>query len=192
MKALNRPATCSGVMPMPVSTTRNRMSGPPRVLVHTRTATVTARLGELEGVSYEVGEDLLEAQRVAVDRLRDRRLVDQVEADALDGALTCMSAHILQQVRGRPRSRCSMFIFPASIFDRSGMSLMIEQVLALRDGVDTDPLARLVQGPSPQEVGPDPGSPSSACGSRGSCLRELALGLVGGLRGLTPARRAAR
>ena len=124
VKSWNSRSICSAVMPMPVSLTRKCIQSPAVDAARATSSQIVAVLGELAGVAEQVEQDLPHLGHVGAHR---PELVG-----AADLAACCRSSRPAAE-RSSPRPRpcaatskvsTNSSILPASIFERSRMSLM--------------------------------------------------------------------
>ncbi len=122
-------AACSGVMPMPVSRTENlSCTFSPVRSSSSMFKPDLAALGELDGVVDEVRQDLAEAERVAAAVARESRERHRTRnSSPLSCAFWAVSVVTELITSSSWKSVVSMSSLPASIFEKSRMSLMMRQ-----------------------------------------------------------------
>ena len=123
-KASKSRASCSGVMPMPVSLTRNTIQSCPSLASRATASEIVPSIGELAGVAQEVEEGLAHLRQVRPHRPRHRP-----GSAAPGGSRSSRPAAGSTAAMSRTRpatSKLSRYssILPASILERSRISLI--------------------------------------------------------------------
>ena len=146
----------SGWIPAPVSVTSTRSTGPRRGHpVEAQADDDAAGIGELHGVRREVGDDLAEAHRVAGHHERHVRPVGDGQVEGLGArSLAERARRCCSSTAAGSKSTDSSSRRPASIFDRSRMSLTRSEqdATGLVDAVGQTPLVGGQLG-APEQLG---------------------------------------
>ena len=183
-KAANSWPSLSAAMPMPVSRTAKRRRSPPASWPSSSTrSTMRAVLGELDRVAQQVEQRLRQPRRVAAQRGGHARRRRMPSARPLACARSATRRGVRASSRASEKSVCSSSSLPASIFDRSRMSLMtcsrwLGGVGDLVQAVDAAPASR---GVAAQQVRQADDGVHRRADLVAHVGQEGALGAVGGL-----------